>query len=218
VVIPNVVGLMGRGGRQAYQTDKEVIQLASSTFYSDVHSGFSDGADDLLGSPIAEAGYADNGWGANQTLQVATHYYPTAIAVMGNHILRVSATLEDPDEAHIGNFRLVSDDIDTPATDEQVTDHAIWMGLLVEAPGDEVANDADGLLTRGSVSVLEDDTGLYLQNIPKSAMAPDVTSEWNGGLGTGGGYCWVVGKNGTVYGVYTEGDDIWYVGFAGAYP
>ncbi len=40
VVIPNVVGLMGRGGKQAYQTDAQIIQLATSTFFSDIHGGF----------------------------------------------------------------------------------------------------------------------------------------------------------------------------------
>lgn len=40
VVIPNVVGLMGRGGKQAYQTDEQVIQLATSTFFSDTHEGY----------------------------------------------------------------------------------------------------------------------------------------------------------------------------------
>ena len=54
VVIPNVVGLMGRGGNQAYETDQEVIQLATSTFYSDVHSGWDDMTnDDAVGDKSA---------------------------------------------------------------------------------------------------------------------------------------------------------------------
>ena len=42
VVIPNVIGLMGRGGKQAYETDQEVLQLASAAFYSDLHAACND--------------------------------------------------------------------------------------------------------------------------------------------------------------------------------
>ena len=207
VVIPNVVGLMGRGGKQAYSTDSEVTQLASSTFFSDVHGGWGGGADDNA------ATFDDNAWGANATTEDAGHYYPTAIAVMGDHILRLSDTVDDPDI--IGNFQLMLEDGTTPAADQDVKNHAIWMGLLTEAPGDNVDLIGDGLLTRGTVSVLETDTGLYLQRMPKSAMATDAR---NGAEPPGGGYCWVVGKNGTVYGVYTTGTDEWFSGFSGAYP
>jgi len=214
VVIPNVVGLMGRGGKQAYQTDSEVIQLATSTFFSDVHGGFE------IVTPA---------WGANATVTKAGHYYPTAIAFTGTtyHMLTPDVNeAEAPDDPdRIGNFRLINTQgtldpgDDAVATNADVSKHAIWMGLLTQAPGYNIVGNATGLTTRGTVSVLEADTGLYLQNMPKSAMAPDATSEWNGAAGTGGGYCWIVGQNGSVYGVYTTGvADFWYVGFSGAYP
>jgi hypothetical protein len=37
-------------------------------------------------------------------------------------------------------------------------------------------------------------------------------------MGIGGSYCWVVGKNGVVFGVYKAADGYWYAGFNGTYP
>jgi hypothetical protein len=102
--------------------------------------------------------------------------------------------------------------------DADITASAIWMGLLINAPGDGVAvgGYATPLPIRGGVSVLGNDTGLYLQRMPKSAKTGD---SYNGNIGTGGGYCWVVGKNGTVYGVYQPvAAGNWYAGFSGSYP
>lgn len=214
VVIPNVIGLMGRGGAQAYETDSEVIQLATSTFFADVHSGFSGGVDTLAST------YDDNAWGANATTEDAGHYYPTAIAVVGGHVLRLG-TPTDPDR--VNNYLITTDGGTTAAIDDHIAAHAIWMGLLVEAPGDDVVNDAVGLLTRGVVSVLEAENGLYLQEIPESAMTATIAgNDRNGAPDPGGGYCWVVGKNGTVFGAYKADDGTgtmrWYSGFSGGYP
>ena len=98
------------------------------------------------------------------------------------------------------------------------------MGLLVHAPGDYVDNTdaADcGIQDRGAVSALEGETGLYLQEMPESCMhgetAVGLNDEKNGADAPGGGYLWVVGKNGSVFGAYTDGSD-WYSGYSGAYP
>jgi len=196
VVIPNVIGLMGRGGAQAYETDQEVIQLATSTFFADVHGGWD----------------TDSGpnWGCNGTnAEDAGHRYPTALAVPGDHVLRLGTT---PDPDHVNNYLITTDGATTAALDTEIADHAIWMGLLVEAPGEY--DTATGVSTRGAVSVLEAENGLYLQEIPESAMAGDTR---NGTADPGGGYCWVVGKNGTVFGAYTDGTN-WYNGYSGGYP
>ena len=214
VVIPNVVGLMGRGGAQAYETDSEVIQLAAATFYSDVHSGWNDlSNDDVVGT---ESTYTDNTWGANQTDEDAGHYYPTAIAVVNGHYLR-PGTGYDLDLDHVTNLQLTSDGAAVAATDDEIAAAAIWMGLLVEAPGESIENSVGGLglSARGNTSVLEAETGLVLQEMPESASAGD---DRNGADAPGGGYTWVVGKNGTVYGCYSLGADLWYIGFSGAYP
>ena len=197
VVIPNVVGLMGRGGKQAYGTDAEVIQLATSTFFSDVHGGFDS---------------ATVSWGATAKGNVTNHYYPCALAGQNDPYL-----VQGPiggDENNPTNPILLQSTGGSDATDGNISDSSIWMGLLIEAPGDNVA--LNGLTTRGNVSVLLTDTGLYLQKMPKSAKSSD---DYNGASGTGGGYAWVVGNNGTVYGAYQPAaNGPWYACFSGSYP
>jgi type IV pilus assembly protein PilA len=203
VVIPNVVGLMGRGGRQAYSTDAEVIQLATSTFFSDVHGGFNAGATPDLST-----------WGNDTEPSVSKHYYPCALAGQDDPYLYLSTT--EFDEPNNPTSALVLNSAGTDAVDDDIAASAIWMGLLINAPG--FNTDPAGMTTRGTVSVLGNDTGLYLQRMPKSAMATD---DYNGALPPGGGYAWVVGLNGTVYGVYQPAatvDSAWYAGFSGSYP
>ena len=206
VVIPNVVGLMGRGGKQAYQTDKEVIQLATSTFFSDIHGGW---------------GVYGNGtvvWGNNTEPPVSNHLYPCAKAGQNDPYLVASTEVFDapnnPTSAQVNKNKITGSG-GIAALDVDIQASAIWMGLLVNAPNFNTA--PGGLTTRGTVSVLGNDTGLYLQNMPKSAKAGD---SYNGALPPGGGYAWVVGLNGTVYGVYQPGtaDTPWYAGFSGSYP
>jgi prepilin-type N-terminal cleavage/methylation domain-containing protein len=218
VVIPNVVGLMGRGGKQAYGTDNEVIQLGVATFYSDVHGGWNN--DPALVT-----------WGCSDTvtnevnLQPAGHYYPTKLASFGSHTLVLSKTMFDP--AQVSNFVIMinptADSEANKALDANISDHAIWMGLLVNSPGD--GQSLPGTANRGTVSALLAETGLYLQRIPKSASWAESVAN------PGGGYTWVVGKNGSVYGAYkviyaTDPDGAglliagtyWFAGFSGAYP
>jgi len=233
VVIPNVVGLMGRGGKQAYQTDKEVIQLASSTFFSDVHGGFV-----YTGTPT------DSHWGVNDPaeadLQPSGHFYPTALGSVNAHFITASTTRFDANQV---NSAEVLNDAAGPVLDAEISASAIWMGLLVNAPGTGNGNSsATSLPLRGDVSALATDTGLYLQNMPKSAMTSVSTGDnANGAAAPGGGYCWVVGANGSVYGVYMvtgatvdvvdeNGNaagtitapggqgHVWFSGFSGAYP
>jgi prepilin-type N-terminal cleavage/methylation domain-containing protein len=233
VVIPNVVGLMGRGGRQAYSTDNEVIQLAAATFYSDVHGGW-------VCDFLDPAPWSTTEWGCNDTvlgepdLQASGHYYPTALASFGSHTLVLSTTLFDP--AQVNNFVIMKDvaggDIEgNKADDDDINAHAIWMGLLVNNPGD--GDSLTGTTNRGQVSALAAETGLYLQRIPRSASWAEVVAGdndlGNGAVEPGGGYTWVVGKNGTVYGAYRVvyaadpqgalvAGTYWFSGFSGAYP
>jgi type IV pilus assembly protein PilA len=210
VVIPNVVGLMGRGGHQAYETDQEVIQLATSTFFSDVHDGFN------VTTP---------GWQCTAA-NASAHYYPTAIASVAGHYLSIDLDAVDPN--NLGSYVLI-DSVDLSVADAtEVANHAIWMGLLIHEPGSSTC-----AATRGDISALPAETGLYLQEMPESAMTGDTR---NGAPAPGGGYCWVVGKNGTVYGTYFVtgvqpvdpdtgaaaggygSSDYWFVGYSGAYP
>jgi hypothetical protein len=51
--------------------------------------------------------------------------------------------------------------------------------------------------------------------MPKSAKSTDL---YNGANAPGGGYAWVVGLNGNVYGAYSPDTVTWFNGFSGAYP
>jgi hypothetical protein len=94
-----------------------------------------------------------------------------------------------------------------------IQNSCIWMGLLVNAPGFNAPSG--GVTFRGNVSACGNDTGLYLQNMPRSAKSTD---SYNGANLPGGGYAWVVGQNGSVFGAYTPDGTTWYNGFSGAYP
>src|SRR4030042_6219729 len=142
VVIPNVVGLMGRGGKQAFETDSKTVQLAAATFYSDTQKGWYDaGEDDPTGPSTYNPALfnADNIWGGNSSPIVgspeglAGHYYPTAIAKVGNHVLQLSTATALNDENNINNARLVytTDGGSTfnNALPADIEAHAMWMGL-----------------------------------------------------------------------------------------
>jgi prepilin-type N-terminal cleavage/methylation domain-containing protein len=219
VVIPNVVGLIGRGGKQALGTDQQTIQLAVSAFYADTHAGF-----DINGQSYTTASSAT--WGALDNSTYSEHYYPCALASLsqsGNAPFIVAGTTggdsRNPTNPQLFSSQFASDgapngqaDLSAPLTgspNQGIINSAIWMGLLVNAPG--TFETTTGTMSRGNVSVLGNDTGLYLQNMPRSAAID------NGSLPPGGGYTWIVGYGGTVYSAYQYNGN-WYAGYNGAYP
>jgi prepilin-type N-terminal cleavage/methylation domain-containing protein len=225
VVIPNVIGLLGRGGAQAYDTDEEVIQLAAATFYSDLQVGWDDPSADDSGA-YAVTKFDDDVWSANNTGVIAGHYYPTAIGVAANHVLVLDTdTLDSEGNPQIQRYG------GAVATTADINTHAIWMGLLVNAPGDTDPNAdwglgaGNGLSGNGGTGDMSDPNtdrmvaspwtlynGPYLNELPESAGVA------NGADATvAGGYTWCVGKNGVVFGAYTDGTN-WYAGFSGSYP
>jgi prepilin-type N-terminal cleavage/methylation domain-containing protein len=228
VVIPNVVGLMGRGGRQALQTDEQTIQLATSTFFSDVHGGFvwtGDSTESMWGCINV---FNVNPWTAG-VQQAPGHYYPTALGTVNSHYIVASTAFFDKNNPNSA-LLVFGNATGTAVGDANIAESAIWMGLLINAPGFGVASAVDqGITSRGNVSVLATDTGLYLQNMPKSA-----SNAYNGAPSPGGGYTWIVGQNGSVYGAYKvitptyvnqNGQDtngpvgpVWFSGYSGAYP
>lgn len=205
-------GFLGTNGADDYETDAQVVQLAASTFYSDVHSGWWDvnGDDDKNSASY----FDDNVWGdsdTNNTQIELGHYYPTAIAKVSNHILTLSTTQSDPDNPD--NPRINAGGVG--ATYAMIKAHAIWMGLLVNDAGDYTW--VGGTTDRWEVSPLDDEYGLYLNNVPESTAA-DANYNGDSGTGMGGSYCWVVGMNGYVYGAYIGSNGYWYAGFSGTYP
>jgi prepilin-type N-terminal cleavage/methylation domain-containing protein len=217
VVIPNVVGLMGRGGKQALNTDQQTIQLAASAFYADTHAGFDVNAQTFTSATVL-ARWSDPG---NLS---ADHYYPCALASLGlpNDAPFIVAGATGNDTRNPTNPALMESTIlngaptgiasATAATNADIANSAIWMGLLISGPGTILGASGTGLSTPGNCSVLGNDTGLYLQNMPKSA-----SNVYNGAALPGGGYTWIVGYAGSVFSAYKY-NNAWYAGFSGAYP
>jgi len=233
VVIPNVVGLLGRGGKQAYETDANTIELGAAAFYSDVHSGWQDvaGDDDTIAPYVQTTFVADNVWGDSDAPTDPTivpgHYFPTAIARVQNHYLTAD-TGNNTDPANINNPMMVwASDMSTQATTADIDAHAIWMGLLVNpytaTYTESGGNDGDEC-DRWEISTLLGENALYLDEMPVSAMTgEDRNGDPDPLSAKSGGYCWIVGKDGQVYGVYaknTDGvaGDEWFAGFSGSYP
>ena len=229
-VVPNVVGMQGKGGVASYESDCRVIQLAvTSDYYLDKHAG-------LVYDPNQDGIADDTRWGCNCTdegepgfklTQTFGSYYPTALAYPSSHTLYTS-DITDPYNDEYQAFVLVGGSgmpgCANCATDKDISVHAIWMGLLINKAGDYNRSDNDGncdarsecgTTDRKHVSTLPRERSRYLQEMPDSAMAGD---DWNGATEPGGTYCWIVGKNGKVYGAYKGGDGRWYAGFSGAYP
>jgi prepilin-type N-terminal cleavage/methylation domain-containing protein len=204
VVIPNVTGMFGRGAEQAYDTDLETIQMASATFFFDVHAGFRDAASGGPRWGATGAAYADG-----------AHRYPTSLGQASVLFLSTTQTLVDNKYVVYEVLEAAGDTAETA----DITDAAVWVGLLVESPGSLTA--AGGLTDRDGVSVLTGEKGPYLNEVPDSAMATDT---YNGPpTAEGGSYCWIVGLDGKVYGVSyldPDGDATfnWYAGFNGTYP
>ena len=205
VVIPNVVGLLGRGGEQAYTTDEEVIQLAAATFFADAHGGWDD-ADTNDGGNCTQytvADYAANEW--TDALVMAAHTYPTAIANVNMHFLVLNTGVLDEENNPRVELDACAGGGAAGILDIQA--HAIWMGLLVNAPGDH----AGAVQDRETVAPLLVENGLYLNEMPESAGTAN-------GAPNPGGYTWVVGKNGVVFGCYQDPAGVWFAGFSGGYP
>ena len=194
--------------RHAFDVDLEVMQLASAAFYADVHSGWKDvnGDDEETDAYTFE----DNVWGRTKNDTTAGHYSPTAIALAGRHILTPSGSSFDSEHP---DSPLLLGLAGRAATDAEIQSHAIWMGLLVNADG--VGTREDGSRDRGWVSPTEGEDAPYVKKVPSSAMGGN---SYNGGPMPGGGYCWVIGKRGEVFGAYKASDGRWYSGFIGRYP
>jgi hypothetical protein len=214
-VFPELDGFgdfFGGSNAESYITDKDVVQLAAYAFYSDIHSGWWDvNGDDDRYNP---ATFDDNVWGDsdedNTSISVG-HYYPTTIAKVANHVLTLSTTQFDPNNPD--NPRVNAGAV--AATDAMIQAHSIWMGLLVNYDG--VYTSPGGTTERWEISPLDGYFSLYLNGVPESTAADE---RYNGdpGMSIGGSYCWVVGQDGVVFGVYKAADDYWYAGFNGTYP
>lgn len=191
VVVVNVVGLSGRGEAESYATDEQTIQYAVSIFYADTHA------------------YSSSTGGWNETGNyTSVHNYPTE---GGN-----ASTLYLGNETVMGKYtvNVVMDSInDQPATADAIKTAAIWMGLLVNGPGQcDVTGKGQGPdeAPGDNNSPLAGEHGPYLNPLPRSC------SQRNSSSGTGT-ITWVVGEYNRIYGVFEQGG-VWYAGYGGRYP
>jgi prepilin-type N-terminal cleavage/methylation domain-containing protein len=240
VVVPNVMGLFGRGGEQAYDSDLQTIQTSVATFFGDVHYGpdFNTGGD--LGD---ETDYQNNTWG--DTDGVAGHYFPTSTGIANGGAFNASASnhaiLTEPTITHgdydaellfhdlndDGNFDVGEEMRAALDGDEVVSSSAIWMGLLVNA---EAVGAAAGQTDRGAAAAQTGEESMYLTEFPKSCSIDAGLMAGNGKPNSTGTYTWIVADAGKVLGCYRVANvdpdgagalpsgDYWFAGFSGQYP
>lgn len=187
IVSLNMLGFWGKGQHESYAADERSIQSIVSTFYADVHQ------------------YAAGGDGWNEAgNSTSVHNYPTRNG-------RDSVLFAG--DALIVNGESVREVWNAPssqATDQQIVDAAIWMGLLVNSPGSGPVDAADR--SPGDTnSPLGNEKGPYLNEIPESCSVLNHSN-------ASGSYVWIMGRYGKVYGVFLDEDGVWYTGFSGEYP
>lgn len=182
IVTINVVGLYGRGEAEAFYTDERTIQMAVSAFYADAH-----------------------GYPWNQANSTRIHNFPTCNGL--------ASDLHPGPETTLDNGRVVREVWKSatetvpagPASSDDITAAAIWIGLLSNTPGSGApGGDKD------TSSPLRYEHGPYLNPFPNSCSPMNIS--------TGkGSYTWIVGNHGRVYGVF-EDRGVWYAGFSGRFP
>ena len=178
-------------GKVAYDNDRQLMQMAAPAFYGDMHAGFDS---------------TSHSW-QNYSVLLG-HYQATYLGLATSHYLVESSTASDP--ANPANPR-VDGAGGSPATDGEISQHAVWMGLLANAPGTHNGDSDD----RGGVAPLLGEDASYVSQAPQSAMAGNL---YNGVSAPAGHYCWVVGQYGQVFGAYKAADAHWYSGYRGVYP
>lgn len=185
IVTIGVIGLLGRGEAETYASDERTIQTAVSAFYADAHSYSS----------------SDDGWNeaGNYT---SIHNYPTQSGTASNLYLGNETVFGRYTVRVVMNGSNIANITDIKAA-------AIWMGMLVNGPGQGNATGAD-VAPGDNNSPLAGEYGPYLNPLPKSC------STYNSSTGTGT-ITWIVGKYNRVYGVY-DVNSVWYAGFGGRYP
>jgi len=224
-----------------YEPTHQTVQKAVYDFHSDIHAGFTGGTDG--DSDTA----ADNTWGCvctetyagqideTQYTEDPGHYYPTSIGIPSNHILEIDTDQTDPDNSDYVSY-MVIDNNGSSATNQDISDHAIWTGLLVRGANDTdcVHGDADswylvwggwycgdceantepcGTTDRWDVAPLPFEDDMYI-HAPEGFGSASNDRNGDSGAGHSSYYCWVVGANGVAYQSYKGTDGNWYHGLA----
>ncbi len=201
VVVPNVVGFIGRGGSKALGSDNKTITLAVQSFNADQH----------VGSASGQWGKGGKG-----------NLFPTATGA--KNFVEKSTTVFDA--ANPSNPRIMKyaagPSVGADAVDADITSSAVWIGLLKQEPfGTAGTTYAENQFSGTAHPMANETPGQYLKDIPKSAAElnsdTDGTSTNGNGLSSGT-YTWVVLDNGDVVAAYKQSDGKYYAGFNGSYP
>jgi len=189
VVSISIVSLLGKGKAETYETNERTVQLAVSTFYADIHA-YVEG---------------EGGWNEVGDYSSSVHNFPTRSGrASGLYPADETTDVEGHAVWEIRGFAG-----GTPAERRaEIADAAIWVGLLVNGPGDGQAGP--DVAPGDDNSPLGEEEGLYINRLPKSC------SSMNSSRGKGS-ITWIVGDYGRVYGVWEQGG-AWYAGFGGIYP
>ena len=193
ILIPTLTGLLGEGEEAALSGDVSSVQLAADEFTFDRHAG----------PDISKE------WG----LEPKRRLSPTEDGEVGDIELNVDE--EDPGQP--GNLRvhvfIAGPSIGATATDDQIDDSLVWLGLLVQEPHD-VSGAAQQ--TTGDASPQGNEEGGYLPEFPESAHADNTARDPSGSY-TDGSYRYVLLHNGKIAAVY-KSDANWYAGYDDVYP
>ena len=185
IVTVSVIGLITRGEEEGFEVDERVVQSSVAVFYADVHQ------------------YAEGNGGWNEEGNyTSVHNYPTQTARLSS--LRTGKTT-------IVNGKEVKELVNAGgglATTEEVTEAAVWIGLLTNKPS--VRTPGDDIPPGSGNSPLHEEDGPYLQEVPESCSGLNHRLK-------DGTYTWIVGQYGRVYGVFFHGGR-WYAGYNGFYP
>lgn len=200
VVVPNVIGFMGRGNARSVEGDKSTITLAVQSFKGDNHVGVASGQ-----------------WGKG----TRGNPYPTASG-SANFVELSTATF---DSAFPSNPRVMKyaagPSAGVDAVDADITSSAVWMGLLKQEPFGTAGTTYTENTASGTAHPMANEQGQYLKDLPQSASEwnTDIDSNYtnNNGLSEGT-YTWIVLDTGDVVAAYKQSDGKWYAGYNGVYP
>jgi prepilin-type N-terminal cleavage/methylation domain-containing protein len=194
ILVPSVTGLLGKGDVAALEGDQTAVALAVDEFKLDRHKGPN-------GTPE---------WGAGSNCRC----YPTEDGETGH--LELSTSIEDP--AVSGNFRIdayaAGSTTGGTATDDDIVDSLIWIGLLVNEP---FTASGAALQETGSAHPQGGEDGQYLPSFPTTAHASNTVDQTGTASFTSGSYHYVLLQNGRTVIAYKSGG-AWYNGYNNVFP
>ncbi len=199
IAVPSVLSFLNKGTTEALNADAKIIQDAVDTFRSEKHK-----------APVSGV------WGAG----VAQRLYPTKTGLVADLEL---GTQTDSAFTDRSNYRVkvyaAGPNSGADASDQNVEDGAIWIGLLVNEAAADVSTENQ---FPGTAHPQANETDEYLLKFPASASEyntdTDATDNNTNGK-TNGTYTWVILHNGQVVPTYKKAaDSKWYAGSNDTYP